>query len=82
MWMKGVGCITEGSLNIQQAKKAGDLVSEVSKVLSFLSVVYSKAYTCLLCYIMWNEVRNSILKDDSLDTYSVGDPGFSVKNVF
>ncbi|XP_052533620.1 nebulin-related-anchoring protein isoform X3 [Tympanuchus pallidicinctus] len=28
MWMKGVGCITEGSLNIQQAKKAGDLVSE------------------------------------------------------
>lgn len=59
MWMKGVGCITEGSLNIQQAKKAGDLVSEVSKVLSFLSVAYSKAYTCLLCYIMWNEVRNS-----------------------
>lgn len=34
MWMKGAGCITEGSLNIQQAKKAGDLVSEVSKVLS------------------------------------------------
>uniref|UniRef100_A0A8V0Z2H5 Nebulin related anchoring protein n=1 Tax=Gallus gallus TaxID=9031 RepID=A0A8V0Z2H5_CHICK len=30
MWMKGVGCITEGSLNIQQAKKAGDLVSEVA----------------------------------------------------
>lgn len=30
MWMKGAGCITEGSLNIQQAKKAGDLVSEVS----------------------------------------------------
>lgn len=59
MWMKGVGCITEGSLNIQQAKKAGDLVSEVSKVLSFLSVAYSKAYTRLLCYIMWNEVRNS-----------------------
>ncbi|XP_064923040.1 nebulin-related-anchoring protein isoform X3 [Columba livia] len=29
MWMKGAGCITEGSLNIQQAKKAGDLVSEV-----------------------------------------------------
>ncbi|NWH22809.1 NRAP protein, partial [Grus americana] len=28
MWMKGAGCITEGSLNIQQAKKAGDLVSE------------------------------------------------------
>ncbi|XP_023785044.1 nebulin-related-anchoring protein [Cyanistes caeruleus] len=27
-WMKGAGCITEGSLNIQQAKKAGDLVSE------------------------------------------------------
>ncbi|XP_068255812.1 nebulin-related-anchoring protein isoform X3 [Nyctibius grandis] len=30
MWMKGAGCITEGSLNIQQAKKAGDLVSEVA----------------------------------------------------
>ncbi|KAM9282599.1 nebulin-related-anchoring protein [Cariama cristata] len=28
MWMKGAGCITEESLNIQQAKKAGDLVSE------------------------------------------------------
>uniref|UniRef100_A0A8C0IFZ8 Nebulin related anchoring protein n=1 Tax=Bubo bubo TaxID=30461 RepID=A0A8C0IFZ8_BUBBB len=28
MRMKGAGCITEGSLNIQQAKKAGDLVSE------------------------------------------------------
>lgn len=59
MWMKGVGCVTEGSLNIQQAKKAGDLVSEVSKVLNFLSVAYSKAHTCLLHYIMWNEVRNS-----------------------
>lgn len=44
MWMKGAGCITEGSLNIQQAKKAGDLVSEVSKVLRLLSVVYSKVY--------------------------------------
>lgn len=59
MWMKGVGCITEGSLNIQQAKKAGDLVSEVSKVLSFLSIAYSKACTCLLHYIMWNEARIS-----------------------
>uniref|UniRef100_A0A8D0EG40 Nebulin related anchoring protein n=1 Tax=Strix occidentalis caurina TaxID=311401 RepID=A0A8D0EG40_STROC len=28
MQMRGAGCITEGSLNIQQAKKAGDLVSE------------------------------------------------------
>nr|XP_013797182.1 PREDICTED: nebulin-related-anchoring protein [Apteryx mantelli mantelli] len=28
MWMKGVGCIREGSLNIEQAKKAGDLISE------------------------------------------------------
>ncbi|NWI10472.1 NRAP protein, partial [Crypturellus soui] len=28
MWMKGVGCISEGSLNIEQAKKAGDLISE------------------------------------------------------
>ncbi|XP_030045254.1 LOW QUALITY PROTEIN: nebulin-related-anchoring protein-like, partial [Microcaecilia unicolor] len=27
-WMKGVGWMTEGSLNIQQAKKAGELVSE------------------------------------------------------
>ncbi|XP_019358378.1 PREDICTED: nebulin-related-anchoring protein isoform X1 [Gavialis gangeticus] len=27
-WMKGVGWITEGSLNIEQAKKAGDLISE------------------------------------------------------
>lgn len=47
MWMKGAGCITEGSLNIQQAKKAGDLVSEVSKVLTLLSVVYSKLYALL-----------------------------------
>uniref|UniRef100_A0A8C3BED2 Nebulin related anchoring protein n=1 Tax=Cairina moschata TaxID=8855 RepID=A0A8C3BED2_CAIMO len=28
MWMKGVGCITERSLNIQHAKNVGDLVSE------------------------------------------------------
>ncbi|XP_078499967.1 nebulin-related-anchoring protein [Lissotriton helveticus] len=27
-WMKGVGWLTEGSLDVQQAKKAGDLVSE------------------------------------------------------
>ncbi|XP_054838259.1 nebulin-related-anchoring protein [Eublepharis macularius] len=27
-WMKGVGWITDGSLNIEQAKKAGELVSE------------------------------------------------------
>nr|XP_033799617.1 nebulin-related-anchoring protein isoform X1 [Geotrypetes seraphini] len=27
-WMKGVGWMTEGSLNVQQAKKAGELVSE------------------------------------------------------
>ncbi|CAM5157537.1 unnamed protein product [Natator depressus] len=27
-WMKGVGWMTEGSVNIEQAKKAGDLVSE------------------------------------------------------
>lgn len=46
MWMKGAGCITEGSLNIQQAKKAGDLVSEVRKVLRLLSV-YSKVYVHL-----------------------------------
>ncbi|XP_034633411.1 nebulin-related-anchoring protein isoform X8 [Trachemys scripta elegans] len=27
-WMKGVGWMTEGSVNVEQAKKAGDLVSE------------------------------------------------------
>ncbi|XP_040217515.1 nebulin-related-anchoring protein [Rana temporaria] len=27
-WMKGVGWITEGSLNVKQAKKAGDIISE------------------------------------------------------
>lgn len=41
-WMRGAGCITEGSLNIRQAKKAGDLVSEVSRVLRLLCVAYSK----------------------------------------
>lgn len=29
-WMKGVGWLTEGSLNLEQAKKAGQLASEVS----------------------------------------------------
>lgn len=50
-WMKGAGCITEGSLNIQQAKKAGDLVSEVSKVLRLLSVFCSKVHSITLCGI-------------------------------
>ncbi|XP_068113988.1 nebulin-related-anchoring protein isoform X2 [Hyperolius riggenbachi] len=27
-WMKGVGWITEGSVNVEQAKKAGELISE------------------------------------------------------
>ncbi|XP_006002862.1 nebulin-related-anchoring protein isoform X1 [Latimeria chalumnae] len=27
-WMKGVGWMTEGSINMQQAKKAGDIISE------------------------------------------------------
>ncbi|NXD89418.1 NRAP protein, partial [Chaetorhynchus papuensis] len=45
-WMKGAGCITEGSLNIQQAKKAGDLVSETkyrqkADALKFTSVADS-----------------------------------------
>lgn len=53
-WMKGAGCITEGSLNIQQAKKAGDLVSEVSKVLRLQSVVHSKLHAHISCCIMWN----------------------------
>uniref|UniRef100_G3U7L6 Nebulin related anchoring protein n=1 Tax=Loxodonta africana TaxID=9785 RepID=G3U7L6_LOXAF len=30
-WMKGVGWLTEGSLNLEQAKKAGQLVSEKQK---------------------------------------------------
>lgn len=30
-WMKGVGWLTEGSLNLEQAKKAGHLVSEVTE---------------------------------------------------
>lgn len=29
-WMKGVGWETEGCLNITQAKKAGELLSDVS----------------------------------------------------
>lgn len=29
-WMKGVGWLTEGSLNLEQAKKAGQLISEVT----------------------------------------------------
>lgn len=54
MWMKGVGCITEGSLNIQHAKNVGDLVSEVSRMLSLVSVVCLEAYVCLFHCIMWN----------------------------
>lgn len=54
MWMKGVGCITEGSLNIQHAKNVGDLVSEVSRMLSLLSVVCLEAYVCLFHCIMSN----------------------------
>lgn len=29
-WMKGVSWLTEGSLNLEQAKKVGQLVSEVT----------------------------------------------------
>lgn len=36
-WMKGVGWETEGCLNITQAKKAGELLSDVSgNVLVFI----------------------------------------------
>ncbi|XP_014448892.1 nebulin-related-anchoring protein isoform X2 [Tupaia chinensis] len=45
-WMKGVGWLTEGSLNLEQAKKAGQLVSEKNyrqrvDELKFTSVVDS-----------------------------------------
>ncbi len=32
-WMKGVGWETEGCLNITQAKKAGELLSDVSTIM-------------------------------------------------
>lgn len=32
-WMKGVGWETEGCMNIAQAKKAGELLSDVSTML-------------------------------------------------
>lgn len=34
-WMKGVGWETEGCMNIAQAKKAGDMLSDVSTILCF-----------------------------------------------
>lgn len=34
-WMKGVGWETEGCMNIAQAKKAGELLSDVSMMLCF-----------------------------------------------
>lgn len=40
-WMKGIGWLTEGSLNLEQAKKAGQLVSEVTECLSLGSKGFS-----------------------------------------
>lgn len=38
--MKGVGWETEGCMNIAQAKKAGELLSDVSAVCGYISVSY------------------------------------------
>lgn len=43
-WMKGVGWETEGCLNITQAKKAGELLSDVS-------LTYCLSLTSILMFI-------------------------------
>lgn len=40
-WMKGVGWETTGSLDVQQARKATDLVSEVQTDLSYSNFLRS-----------------------------------------
>lgn len=40
-WMKGVGWETTGSLDVQQARKATDLVSEVKTDLSYSNFLRS-----------------------------------------
>ncbi|XP_053306831.1 nebulin-related-anchoring protein isoform X1 [Spea bombifrons] len=45
-WMKGIGCITAGSLDVLQAKKAGQLISE-------------KAYRQLPCDLTFTSIQDT-----------------------
>lgn len=45
--MKGVGWEAEGCLNITQAKKAGQLLSDVSKVLCLCARVSDRSKGCI-----------------------------------